>query len=111
MSQVHTENHGEGSHGSFASYIVGFVLAAILTLAAFALADMRYFSPVLTIGLLAGLAVVQIVVHLRYFLHMNLNSSQSWNNTAFGFAVVCLAIIVGGTLFIMHDVSMNMMSR
>ncbi|GBQ92439.1 cytochrome o ubiquinol oxidase subunit IV [Asaia krungthepensis] len=111
MSQASTHQHEGESHGSFASYIIGFVIAAILTVAAFAIVEMHLMSPGMTFGVIAALAVVQIFVHLIYFLHMNSSSSQSWNNTAFAFAVICVLIIVGGTVFIIHDVSMNMMSR
>jgi len=54
---------------------------------------------------------VQIVVHLVYFLHLNSSSSQRWNVTAFAFTVLTVAIVIGGTLWVMHNVTMNMMSR
>ncbi|AOX16401.1 cytochrome o ubiquinol oxidase subunit IV [Kozakia baliensis] len=113
MSQAPTHAiHGEGeSHGTFASYIIGFIIAAVLTVAAFAAVMMHAMSPGVTLGVITVLAVIQIFVHLVYFLHMNGSSSQSWNLTAFVFAVACVLIVVGGTIFILHDTSMNMMSR
>jgi cytochrome o ubiquinol oxidase subunit IV len=60
---------------------------------------------------IAGLALVQIVVHLVCFLHMNTSSGQRWNVMAFGFTVLIAVIVIGGSLWIMHNVSMNMMSR
>jgi len=46
-----------------------------------------------------------------YFLHMNTSSGQRWNVTAFAFTVLTAVIVIGGTLWVMHNVSMNMMSR
>jgi cytochrome o ubiquinol oxidase operon protein cyoD len=60
---------------------------------------------------IAGLAFVQIIVHLVFFLHMNTSSAQRWNVMAFGFTVLTAVILIVGSLWIMHNVSMNMMSR
>ena len=58
---------------------------------------------------ISALAVVQIFVHLFYFLHMNASSEQRWNVMAFAFTVVIVAIVVGGTLWVMYNANMNMM--
>jgi cytochrome o ubiquinol oxidase operon protein cyoD len=60
---------------------------------------------------IAGLAFVQIIVHLVFFLHMNTSSAQRWNVMAFGFTVLTAVILIVGSLWIMHNVAMNMMSR
>ena len=106
----HISSSGEG-HGSVGSYATGFVLAVILTVASFGLVMSHAMSPSATGGAIALLAVVQIVVHLIYFLHMNGSSEQRWNVMAFTFTVLSVLVLVGGTMFIMHDTSINMMSR
>ncbi|CAM2150092.1 MULTISPECIES: cytochrome o ubiquinol oxidase subunit IV [Paraburkholderia] len=103
--------HEEESHGSVASYVAGFVLAVVLTAASFWLVLHGGFPRETALLGLAVLAVVQIVVHLVFFLHMNTSSGQRWNVTAFGFTVLTVLIVVVGTLWVMHNVSMNMMSR
>ncbi|MEM5404479.1 MULTISPECIES: cytochrome o ubiquinol oxidase subunit IV [Paraburkholderia] len=103
--------HEEESHGSVGSYLVGFVLAVVLTAASFWLVLHGGFSRETALLGLAVLAVVQILVHLVFFLHMNTSSGQRWNVTAFGFTVLTVLIVVVGTLWVMHNVSMNMMSR
>jgi cytochrome o ubiquinol oxidase operon protein cyoD len=103
--------HSESGHGSFGSYTVGFVLSVILTVAAFAIVMTGTLTGQNALFAIAGLAVVQILVHLVFFLHMNTSSSQRWNVTAFAFTVLTAVIVVGGTLWVMHNVSMNMMSR
>ncbi|EHH69315.1 cytochrome o ubiquinol oxidase subunit IV [Gluconobacter morbifer G707] len=102
------DNH---SHGSYPSYLIGFVLAVILTIASFAAVLTHALSPGLALAALAILAVVQIVVHLVFFLHLNTSTEQSWNLMCFIFAAVSVVVIIGGTLFIMHDTAINMMSR
>jgi cytochrome o ubiquinol oxidase operon protein cyoD len=111
MAHTHsTHDDGQG-HGTVGSYLVGFVLAVVLTAASFWLVLNGGFSKETALLGLGALAAVQIVVHLVFFLHMNTSSSQRWNVTAFGFTVLTVAIVIGGTLWVMHNVSMNMMSR
>ncbi|MBV8626881.1 MAG: cytochrome o ubiquinol oxidase subunit IV [Paraburkholderia sp.] len=103
--------HEEESHGSVGSYLVGFVLAVVLTAASFWLVLHGGFPRETALIGLGVLAVVQIVVHLVFFLHMNASSSQRWNVTAFSYTVLTVLILVIGTLWVMHNVAMNMMSR
>jgi len=112
MDHSHSHHgHSGESHGSFGSYTIGFVLAVILTVAAFALVMTGTLTGSNALFAISGLALVQIIVHLIFFLHMNGSSAQRWNVTAFAFTVLTAVIVVGGTLWVMHNVSMNMMSR
>ncbi len=99
------------SHGSVRSYLIGFVLSVVLTAAAFGLImvpnALPYDAVLLAIALLAA---VQIFVHLVCFLHMNTHSEQRWNVTAFAFAVLTLAILITGSLWIMHNISTHMIT-
>jgi cytochrome o ubiquinol oxidase operon protein cyoD len=110
MDHSHNSHSGEG-HGSFGSYMTGFVLSVILTVAAFGLVMNGTLTGQNALFAIAGLAFVQIVVHLVFFLHMNTSSTQRWNVTAFAFTALTAVIVIGGTLWVMHNVSMNMMSR
>ena len=110
MDHSHNAHSGE-SHGSFGSYMTGFVLSVILTVAAFGLVMTGTLTGQDALFAIAGLTFVQIVVHLVFFLHMNTSSAQRWNVTAFAFTALTAVIVIGGTLWVMHNVSMNMMSR
>jgi cytochrome o ubiquinol oxidase operon protein cyoD len=110
MAQSHTDPSGE-SHGSVGSYLIGFVIAVLLTVAAFGAVMAHTFSPTGTIAVIALLAAVQVVVHLVFFLHLNTSSEQRWNVMAFAFTIMFVVILIVGTLFIMHDTAINMMSR
>ncbi|KVD61321.1 cytochrome o ubiquinol oxidase subunit IV [Burkholderia ubonensis] len=103
--------HHDEAHGTTGGYIVGFVLSVLLTAASFGLVMGGVLAPKAAIIALAVLAFAQIVVHLVCFLHMNTSSSQRWNVMAFSYTVLTALILIVGTLWVMHNVSMNMMSR
>ena len=112
MAQSHlSHGHGDEAHGSVSGYVAGFILSVVLTAASFGLVLGRMLPPHALLVSVAALAFVQIVVHLIYFLHMNGKSSQRWNVLAFSYTVLTAVILIVGTLWIMHNVSMNMMSR
>jgi len=90
------------------SYLTGLALALILTVIPFALV---YFKPLpsgMTLALIAVLAIIQILVHLRCFLHLDLTSTPRENLLAFSFAAVLIFIMVGGSLWIMFDLHHRM---
>jgi cytochrome o ubiquinol oxidase operon protein cyoD len=65
-------------------------------------------GPPLVAGVLA-FALVQVVVHLVFFLHMNGSSDQRWNLMAFLFTLLIVAVLVGGSIWIMYHLNHNMM--
>ncbi len=101
--------HAGESHGSLSSYLTGFILSVILTAAAFACVLTGGLGTIAILATVAALAVVQIVVHLVFFLHLTGASEQRWNVMALIFAVVTVAILAGGTLWVMYNANMNMM--
>ena len=62
-----------------------------------------------TIIAISLLAAVQVVVQLVYFLHMDRSSEQRWNVLTFIFTIKVLAIILVGSLWVMHNMNANMM--
>ncbi|MGA7781379.1 MAG: cytochrome o ubiquinol oxidase subunit IV [Paraburkholderia sp.] len=109
---AHTQSlHEEEAHGSVSGYVAGFVLAVLLTAASFGLVMFGVVPPQSAMLVLAVLALAQIVVHLVFFLHLNTSSGQRWNVMAFCYTAIAAVILIGGTVWVMHNVSMNMMSR
>lgn len=106
----HTSSTGE-SHGSVGSYLTGFVLAVVLTVASFAVVLCHSFSHEATLLLLSVLAMVQILVHLRYFLHMGGESEHRWNNIVFIAAIAFVGFFIVGTMFAMNNAAFYTMSR
>jgi cytochrome o ubiquinol oxidase operon protein cyoD len=100
-------SHGGASHGSVKSYMIGFVLSVILTVIPMVMSGTASHS--LILGTVVASAVIQIVVHLVYFLHMNTSSEGRWNLIAFLFTAVIIFIVVVGSLWIMYNLNLNMM--
>jgi cytochrome o ubiquinol oxidase operon protein cyoD len=66
-------------------------------------------SPVTTAALVMALGAIQIVVHMIYFLHMDTKSEGGWNMMALMFTVVLVVIALSGSLWVMHNLNVNMM--
>ncbi len=103
------ENDKQTARADLQSYIIGFFIALILTLAAYFTATNHWFSGGATVGVLAWLAFVQLVVQLVFFLHFGRERKAHWNQAAFYFMLIILIIIVGGSLWIMGNLNYNMM--
>jgi cytochrome o ubiquinol oxidase subunit IV len=96
--------------GSLRGYLTGFVLAAILTIIPFWLVMGHVFdNRWLTITLVLLLAVVQIFVHIVYFLHLDTHSEGGWNMMAFVFTIVLVVIVLGASIWVMYNENANMM--
>lgn len=98
---------------SLTAYIIGFVLSIVLTLIAFGFAYMHILSDhtfpthEMLLPLLIGLALVQLGVQLVFFLHLGREEKPKWNLLASLFALFVVFILVGGTLWIMHNLAHN----
>ncbi|ELK4781084.1 cytochrome o ubiquinol oxidase subunit IV [Pseudomonas aeruginosa] len=108
MSSAAHDNHGAG-HGSLSSYAIGFVLSVILTAIPFYMVMDGGFSRHATILTMVVLGLVQVVVHLICFLHMNMSSEGRWNVMAFIFTVIVILLVVGLSLWIIFSADMLMM--
>ena len=104
----HIDSTG-ASRGSLTSYLTGFIYALILTAIPFALVMSGAFSPTATIFAIFAAGVVQIVVHLHYFLHLDTTSAAWWNILALMFTLVIMVLFVGGSLWIMWTLKYRMM--
>jgi cytochrome o ubiquinol oxidase operon protein cyoD len=54
-------------------------------------------------------AVVQIVVHMIFFLHMSPRSEDGWTMMALIFTLVMVLITLAGSLWVMYHLNTNMM--
>jgi len=109
---VHGQDvHGSGeAHGSLRGYLTGFVLSVILTAIPFWLVMSGALGSTTATALaIMGLAVVQIVVHMVYFLHMNFRSEGGWTMLALAFTLILVVITLAGSLWVMYHLNTNMM--
>ena len=107
----HDDHHGDvGPHSSLRDYTIGFVLSVVLTAIPFWLVMAKVISDRNTaIVVLGTFAVVQILVHMVYFLHLDARSEGGWNLLSVIFTVILLVILLAGTLWVMHHMNANMM--
>jgi cytochrome o ubiquinol oxidase operon protein cyoD len=108
----HHDDHHHGDdhdHGSFKSYMIGFLLSVVLTAIPFWLVMTEALAPQTTGLIITAFAVVQIVVHMVFFLHMNHKSEGGWNMLALIFTIVIVVIAVAGSVWVMYHLNVNMM--
>jgi cytochrome o ubiquinol oxidase operon protein cyoD len=111
-TDAHADHHAEPghSHGSLSSYMTGFVLSVVLTAIPFWLVMTGAIeSKQLTAFAVVACAVVQIVVHMVYFLHMNGRSEGGWTMMALVFTIIVVVIALAGSLWVMYHLNTNMM--
>jgi cytochrome o ubiquinol oxidase operon protein cyoD len=104
--------HGEGgAHGTLKDYVIGFVLAVILTAIPFWLVMGDVLpSHQMTALAVMGLAVIQVIVHMIYFLHMNSRSEGGWTMLALVFTLIIVVITLAGSMWVMHNLDTHMMA-
>ncbi|HEU4624473.1 MAG TPA: cytochrome o ubiquinol oxidase subunit IV [Steroidobacteraceae bacterium] len=97
-------------HGTLRDYLTGFALSVVLTAMPFWLVMSGALESKQATGfIIMGFAVVQIVVHMVYFLHMNAKSDEGWTMVALVFTLIIVVITLAGSLWIMHHLNTNMM--
>lgn len=89
-------------------YVVGFAFAVALTLLAYAVVVGEWLPGSVGLFAIMALAVVQLVVQLVYFLHLDRGGSRH-DKAAFWMMLLVLLIIVIGSLWIMAHLDYNMM--
>jgi cytochrome o ubiquinol oxidase subunit 3 len=103
----HTTIAGE-AHGNLQGCARGFALSLILTAIPFGLVMIGSAPKSVAIAAIFIAAAAQILVHLRYFLHMDQSSAQRWNLMTFLFTTLVMAIFIGGSLWIMYNLHYRM---
>lgn len=107
----HDGHHDTGAaHGSMKDYLIGFFLSVILTAIPFWLVMNDVIAnTVVTAIVIMGFAVVQVLVHMVYFLHMNGRSEGGWNLMALLFTLLLVVIVLAGSMWVMYHLHTNMM--
>ncbi len=91
------------------SCVIGYGLALALTCAAFATVHWPSFAPTMTLAIVLGLALVQMVVHFRFFLHISLRKSSRDDLQLILFSSLIVILMVSGTLVVLFNLRARMM--
>jgi cytochrome o ubiquinol oxidase subunit IV len=113
MSSQHTHAHVAGhqhaNHGSLKSYIVGFVLSIILTALSFGCVMSGAVPHDLILPGIMVFCVAQVLVQLVFFLHLSAKPGQRDNLSIGVFTLLIIAIVIVGSLWVLHNMNVNMM--
>jgi cytochrome o ubiquinol oxidase operon protein cyoD len=90
-------------------YQTGFILAAILTFVPFALVASGTFSTIATLWVIGVLALIQIAVHIRYFLHVDLSPERREELYLMLFSGALVTLMIAGMLWLLFNLHTRMM--
>lgn len=98
-----------GFRRDLSAYVKGLLWAAALSASAFALVAWDLLDRSTTLALVAVLALVQVVVHLRWFLHIDLSRQKREDLQLILFSVLILCLMAGGTIWVLGNLQDRMM--
>ncbi len=107
LAEGHTPAEDEAAERR--SYVLGLLLALVLTVAAFSVVWLDLLSGLQALAALGVLALIQIVVHFRCFLHVQVARSHQDDLRLILFTGLIVLIIVAGTVWILWDQHARMM--
>ena len=94
---------------NYLSYTAGLVLAILLTITSFVVAQTNLlWPPGISVGLIV-LAFAQIGVHLVFFLHLGSGPESTNNIIALAFGLLIVFLVIAGSIWIIANLTANMM--
>jgi cytochrome o ubiquinol oxidase operon protein cyoD len=104
-----TRRSTESKSGELRSYVIGYGAALVLTAVAFAEVQWQSFAATTTFAIVLGLALAQMVVHFRFFLHISFGKSSRDDLQVILFSSFIIFLMVSGTLVILFNLRERMM--
>lgn len=102
--------HDHAPHHNSRHFWIGSILAIVLTAVPFWLVMTGVLRDMQTTAILIfALALIQIVVHVVFFLHLDTRSEGGWTLLAFLFTAVIVVLTIGGSIWVMYHLNANMM--
>jgi len=98
----------ETTHLSLGRYVGGFAASIALTLVAYLLATHGRAGTNTLVALLAGLAIVQFLVQMVFFLHVGEERRPRWKLLVMWLMLIVVLILVGGSIWIMNNLNYRM---
>lgn len=103
------ENEAGGLRKALIGYLIGFVLATLLSVVSFYIArSTLVWAPSIPIAL-SVLAIAQMGVHLVFFLHITSGPDNVNNVLALAFGLLIVMLLVFGSLWIMTHLNHAML--
>ena len=98
-----------GKRREILGYVTGYLLALALTGAAFAAVRWPSFAAGTTLAIVLALALVQAIVHFRFFLHISLSKAARDDLQLILFSSLIVILMVSGTLVVLFNLRHRMM--
>jgi cytochrome o ubiquinol oxidase operon protein cyoD len=102
---------GDDKRREIRSYVIGYVLALALTGVAFAAVRWPSFPARTTLAIVFGLALVQMMVHFRWFLHIILRRSSRDDLQLILFSTLIIVLMVSGSIVILLNLRTQMIQE
>ncbi|MCB1085210.1 MAG: cytochrome o ubiquinol oxidase subunit IV [Chlamydiia bacterium] len=96
---------------SFKPLIQGFILSLILAIASYRIIAYHHLTKGVLVVTILALAIIQAILQMVFFLHIGLESKPRWNLAMFLFMILITVILVGGSMWIMHNLNYNVMMK
>lgn len=102
----------------YMSYIGGFVASLAVTMAAYVFTNAygtverlnRDQPEIAAVAALLGMATLQLIIQVVFFLHLGSESKPRYNTIAFFSMLLVIGIVGIGSLWIMYNLDYNMSS-
>ncbi|MGP3658094.1 cytochrome o ubiquinol oxidase subunit IV [Burkholderia gladioli] len=109
-SHAHAAHHAhDASHGTLKGYVIGMILSLLLTFVSFGAVMTDIVPRGWGLAAIVVACVAQLIVQLFYFLHIGTARSQRANTGIFLCTGFLIAVIVGLSLWVIHNANVNMM--
>ena len=103
--------HRTGEKGAVKSYFIGFILSLIFTLVPYYLVQSHKGIGNLLLVAILGLAVIQLIIQILYFLHLGRGPKPHWELYFFISTIGIILVVVGASLIIINNLHSNMNVR
>lgn len=90
------------------TYVTGFVLSVGLTMAAYLSVVFGSFNGHILLAWLLGLALVQFLVQLIFFLHVGAETKPRWKRLTLVLMIFFVVVVVLGSVWIMYNLNYRM---
>lgn len=87
----------------FRDLVMGLAISTALTIAAFAAAIIKPFSHFWLLGSLGGLALLQIAIQFRFFMHVDVKKSHRDDLQLVLFTSLVILLMLGGSIWILFN--------
>ncbi len=103
-----TTHTTSNEHGSASSYIIGFLLSLLFTYIPYHLVVNQTFTGTALLLTIIGIAVIQMIIQVTFFLHLGRGPKPDWNLFFFVSTVGIIMVVVGGSILIINNLNYNM---